>query len=182
MEVRDRADNGGVRGQKHVQPRRASRIRRRPARHAARGTSAWPAVHTTRTSMRPRSGPTCWPSLSDSCLCSSLAGRRGLMASAPTCRRRCSAARSKPSARGCLIKAEIAVDAVRDHALAGLRPHALAVEAYLDLVCLKRDEARHGSDLGPGIPVGPGRVVRVPDVVVAARSPCRGRRSGTPRR
>jgi hypothetical protein len=59
---------------------------------------------------------------------------------------------------------------VRDHALAGLEPHRLAVEAYLDLVRFKRDEARHGADLGPRIQVGPRRLARVADVVIAAHS------------
>ena len=66
--------------------------------------------------------------------------------------------------------------AVLDHRLAGLQPQPGAVEVYLGLVRLERDEAGDASHLGPGVEVGPGRPAGVPDVVVVARALVRAER------
>jgi hypothetical protein len=71
---------------------------------------------------------------------------------------------------GDLVRGELAVDAVRDHALAGLEPEPGAVESHLDLVRLEGDQAGDPPDPGPGVLVRPGRAARAADVVVAGQA------------
>src|SRR6185437_9842359 len=92
----------------------------------------------------------------------SWAGRRS-----PTAAR---ARRSCLPSGGDLVRGELAVDAVRDHALPGFEPEPGAVECHLDLVRFEGNQAGDTADLGPGILVGPRRAVRAADVVVAGQT------------
>src|SRR5215831_3015315 len=62
---------------------------------------------------------------------------------------------------------EVSVDAVRDHALAGLQRELCAVKIHHDLVRLERYKSGDARDLGPGILIGPCSAVRVSNVVIA---------------
>src|SRR5262249_3752173 len=75
-----------------------------------------------------------------------------------------------------LLGGEIAVGAVRDHALAGLQPQPGAVEFCHDLVRLKGQETGNAPDLGPGILVRPHGAPRVVNVVVTAQAFVRAER------
>src|SRR5262249_55465096 len=78
--------------------------------------------------------------------------------------------RSWHLAGGNLVGGEVAVGAVRDHGLAGLQPQPDAVELYRDLVRLEGDQPGDAPDPGPGVLIGPGGTVHVPDVVVAGQA------------
>src|SRR5690349_12011667 len=66
-----------------------------------------------------------------------------------------------------LVGGEVAVDAVRDHALTRLHPQAGSVEVHIDLVGLERHQPTDAADLRPGVLVRPRGAPGACDVVVA---------------
>src|SRR6266540_423542 len=82
---------------------------------------------------------------------------------------------------GRLVERKVAVDAVRDHVLAGLQLQSYAVEVQLDLVRLERHQPRDAPYLGPGVLIRPRRAAGAGDVVVAGQALVRAERLGLDR-
>src|SRR5262249_12254682 len=81
------------------------------------------------------------------------------------------AVRDMPSVVGCdaapppLVGVEPSVDTVRYNGLARFEGQLAAVEVNVDDLWLERHEARH-----PGLEIGPGGALMLPDVVVAGQA------------